>query len=67
MYQPHHTAAYTQYVWPLKVASEVGCCRSHSLMLSSQLPLRNTFRRTVFQFNEYTCHIPDRLLDTDTC
>lgn len=48
----HQTAAYTQYVCPLKVESEPGCCRSHSLMLSSQLPLRNTLRRTVFQLSE---------------
>ncbi len=39
----------------MKVAREAGLFMSHNLIVSSQLPLRNTFLRTRFQLTQYTC------------
>ena len=51
----YHVAAYTQYVCSLNVARDAGEFKSQSLMESSQLPVRNVFLLTTFQFTQYTC------------
>ena len=58
----HQVAPYTQYVCSWKVRRLTGCARSHSLMLSSQEPLKKRPLFTVFQLREYTCRKASRQL-----
>ena len=49
----------------LKVARDAGEFKSQSLMESSQLPVRNVFLLTTFQFTQYTCVVPCKCLLID--
>ena len=51
----------------MKVAKEAGEFRSHSLMVSSQLPVKKVFLLTTFQFTQYTCIAIKSCSESSTC